>query len=187
MVRKGANAGLTAGIDAGADDFFRAYSESVHRLGTPVFSRHYFRTLREVFKDDCEILTVRSGARVVASVMSFYFRDEVLPYYGGGTAAARELAANDFMYWEVMRRACERGMRVFDFGRSKRDTGSYFFKKNWGFEPRPLGYEYLLVKGRHVPEHNPLNPRYRGLIGVWKRMPRALANAIGPHIVRGLG
>lgn len=187
MVRKGIKAGLEATIDADPDDFYRAYSESVHRLGTPVFSRRYFRKLLQVFGSDCEILTVRSGQRLVSSVMSFYFRDEVLPYYGGGTAAARELAGNDFMYWEVMRRACERGMRIFDYGRSKRGTGSFDFKKNWGFEPKPLAYEYLLVKGRHVPRHNPLNPKYRHLIRVWQRMPLALANAIGPHIVRGLG
>ena len=50
------------------------------------------------------------------------------------------------------------GLRVFDYGRSKRGTGSFDFKKNWGFEPQPLHYEYLLVKGKRVPEHNPLNP-----------------------------
>ena len=187
MVRKGIKAGLQASIDVDTEDFYRAYSDSVHRLGTPVFSKRYFRKLREVFGADCEILTVRSGRQVVSSVMSFYFRDEVLPYYGGGTAAARELAANDFMYWEVMRGACARGTRIFDYGRSKQGTGSFSFKKNWGFEPKPLGYEYLLVKARELPQHNPLNPKYRHFINAWKRMPLALANAIGPHIVRGLG
>lgn len=187
MVRKGIKAGLVASVDEGIADFYRAYSESVHRLGTPVYSKGYFRALREVFGRDCEVITVRSDGAVVASVLSFYFRDEVLPYYGGGTAAARALAANDFMYWEVMRRACQRGVRVFDYGRSKQGTGSYAFKKNWGFEPAPLSYEYLLVQGRRVLQHNPLNPRYRHLIRVWQRMPRALANALGPHIVRGLG
>jgi FemAB-related protein (PEP-CTERM system-associated) len=187
MVRKGIKAGLQAGLDVDTADFYRTYSDSVHRLGTPVFSRRYFRKLCEVFGQDCEILTVRSGRQAVSSVMSFYFRDEVLPYYGGGTAAGRELAANDFMYWEVMRRACARGAHVFDYGRSKQGTGSFAFKKNWGFEPKPLGYEYLLVRGRELPQHNPLNPKYRHFIRAWKRMPLALANAIGPHIVRGLG
>jgi len=119
--------------------------------------------------------------------MSFYFRDEVLPYYGGGTEEAREVAGNDFMYWEVMRRACERGLRVFDYGRSKRGTGSFDFKKNWGFEPQPLHYEYRLVRGKRVPELNPLNPKYRLLIKLWQLLPLALANRIGPHIVKGLG
>ena len=187
MVRKGIKAGLTSEIDPGIARFFAAYSESVHRLGTPVFSRKFFSMLKEVFGDDCEVLTVTLDGRVVSSVMSFYFRDEVLPYYGGGVSAARDVAGNDFMYWELMRRACERGLKVFDFGRSKRGTGSFDFKKNWGFEPSPLYYEYFLVKDRSVPEINPLNPKYRLFIEAWKRMPLALANVVGPHIVKNLG
>ena len=123
----------------------------------------------------------------MSGVLSFYFRDEVLPYYAGDTLAARDLAANDFKYWELMRRACERGIRVFDFGRSKRDTGSFAFKKNWGFEPSPLCYEFLLLKRKSIPENNPLNPKYRAFIGLWRHLPLGVANALGPHIVRSLG
>ena len=187
MVRKGIKAGLASEIDADTTRFFDAYSASVHRLGTPVFSRRYFRLLKETFGEDCEVLTVTLDGKLVASVLSFYFRDEVLPYYGGGVEAARAVAGNDFMYWELMRRACERGLKVFDFGRSKRGTGSFDFKRNWGFEPTPLHYEYFLVRDRAVPEVNPLNPKYRLFIEAWKRLPRPLANAIGPHIVRQLG
>ena len=187
MVRKGIKAGLVSEIDTDTQRFFHAYSSSVHRLGTPVFSRKYFRILKEVFDEDCEILTITVEGRVISSVMNFYFRDEVLPYYGGGTAEARNLAGNDFMYWEVMRRACEKGCRMFDYGRSKLGTGSYDFKKNWGFEPQPLYYEYHLVRGQNVPDHNPLNPKYRLFIKAWQRMPLALANVIGPHIVKNLG
>ena len=187
MVRKGIKAGLTGEIDDGVERFFAAYSQSVHRLGTPVFPRRYFEILRETFGADCEVLNVTRNGVLVASVMSFYFRDEVLPYYGGGTEEAREVAGNDFMYWELMRRACERGLRVFDYGRSKRGTGSFDFKKNWGFEPQPLNYEYRLVKGKRVAEVNPLNPKYRLLIKLWQRMPLSLANRIGPLIARSLG
>ena len=187
MVRKGIKAGLAGEIDADTTRFFRAYSASVHRLGTPVFSCRFFRLLKDEFGDDCEVLTITLDGRVVSSVMSFYFRDEVLPYYGGGVPEARALAGNDFMYWDLMRRACERGLKVFDFGRSKRGTGSFDFKKNWGFEPAPLHYEYFLVNDRAVPEVNPLNPKYRLFIQAWKKLPLPLANAIGPHIVKNLG
>jgi FemAB-related protein (PEP-CTERM system-associated) len=187
MVRKGIKAGLVGKVDADTTRFFEAYSASVHRLGTPVFSRKFFRLLKEEFGDDCEVLTITLDGKVISSVMSFYFRDEVLPYYGGGVDAARALAGNDFMYWDLMRRACERGLRVFDFGRSKRGTGSFDFKKNWGFEPTPLHYEYFLVTARAAPEISPLNPRYRLFIQLGKKMPLALGNVIGPHIVRNLG
>jgi FemAB-related protein (PEP-CTERM system-associated) len=119
--------------------------------------------------------------------MNFYFRDEVLPYYGGGTAAARVRYGNDFMYWEVMRRAAARGYRLFDYGRSKLGTGSFAFKKNWGFVPEPLQYRFRLAPGAAIPDLNPLNPKFRLFIAAWKRLPLPVANAIGPHIVRGLG
>ena len=114
--------------------------------------------LKEEFGESCEVLTVTNAGKVVSSVLSFYFRDEVLPYYGGGPAEARELKANDFMYWELMRRSAERGIRVFDYGRSKVGSGSYSFKKNWGFEPEPLPYQYRLVKAQSVPNVSPNNP-----------------------------
>lgn len=187
MIRKGIEAGLVSEIDAGIERFFDAYSTSVRNLGTPVFGRSYFRCLREEFGEDCEVLTAVHQGAPVASVMSFYFRDTVMPYYGGGGRGAREVKANDFMYWELMRRAVDRGYRVFDYGRSKRGTGSFDFKKHWGFEPQPLHYQYYLLRGRSMPDVSPANPKYRLFIGVWKRLPLAVTRIAGPLVARSLG
>lgn len=188
MVRKGIKNGLRSEIDNTADRFFALYADNVHRHGTPALPKRYFDTLQRVFGDDCEILTVVDPeGHPLSSVLSFYFRDEVLPYYAGDDLTARELAGNDFKYWELMRRACERGIRVFDYGRSKQGTGSYAFKKNWGFEPQPLYYEYCLYKREGIPQNNPNNAKYRLLIEAWRRMPIGLANWLGPFIVRNLG
>ena len=187
MVRKGILNKLQSEIDDDIGRLYRVYAESVHNLGTPVFSRSYFRILREEFPTSSDIVTVTCHGRAVASVFNFYFRDEVLPFYGGGLRVARALAANDFMYWEVMRRACERGYRTFDFGRSKIGTGSYAFKRNWGFLPKPLVYQYRLAAGRSIPDLHPLNPKLGMLIAVWKRLPLAVATRLGPMIVRGIG
>ncbi|MCC7486313.1 MAG: FemAB family PEP-CTERM system-associated protein [Burkholderiales bacterium] len=188
MVRKGIKNGLASEFDPDVNRFYALFAENVHRQGTPVLPRRYFELLRRVFGDDCRVLTVLDVAgSPVSSVLTFYWRDEVLPYYAGDAVAARELAGNDFKYWALMRDAAERGCRLFDYGRSKRDTGSFHFKKNWGFEPQPLAYEYFLVKGRGVPDVNPLNPKYRLFINAWRRMPLGLANLIGPYVVKGLG
>ena len=188
MVRKGAKLGLASTIDPDSRRFFALYADNMHRHGTPPFSRRYFERLSDTFGADCEVLTIADARGVpVSSVLSFYFCDGVLPYYAGDSVAARELAANDFKYWELMRRAAERGVKRFDYGRSKRGTGSFDFKKNWGFEPTPLAYEYRLFTRDTVPENNPLNPKYRAMIAVWRRLPRVFVNAIGPSIVRNLG
>ncbi|MEO8304490.1 MAG: FemAB family XrtA/PEP-CTERM system-associated protein [Betaproteobacteria bacterium] len=188
MVRKAIKNGLTGEIDATPDRFFALYADNMHRHGTPALPKSYFAALQREFGPDCEVLTVSTPeGRPLSSVLSFYFRDEVLPYYAGDDVAARELAANDFKYWDLMRRACERGLKVFDYGRSKQGTGSYAFKKNWGFEPRALHYEYRLFRGDAIPQNNPMNPKFRAFIALWRRLPIGVANRLGPAIVRNLG
>ena len=188
MVRKGIKNGLISTVDRNTDRFFKVFADNVHRHGTPAMPKRYFDTLLQVFGNDCEILTVTgSDGQLLSSVLSFYFRNEVLPYYAGDDESARHLAANDFKYWELMRRSCERGLKIFDYGRSKQGTGPYAFKKNWGFEPQPLHYEYCLYKRDSIPQNNPNNAKYKLFIEAWRRMPIGLANWLGPHIVRNLG
>ena len=187
-VRKAIKRGLTSVSDGDTDRLHRIYAESVRNLGSPVFPRRYFRLLGEAFPGAHDVTTVLHEGCPVAAVLNFHFRDQVLPYYGGGTHAARALSANDFMYWDVMRRAGrERGARLFDFGRSKAETGAFSYKRNWGFTEEPLHYCYRLAPGGRIPDNNPNNPKYRLLIAAWKRLPLSIANVLGPPIVRGLG
>jgi FemAB-related protein (PEP-CTERM system-associated) len=188
MVRKGIQEGLLSEWDETTERLYGVYSESVRNLGTPVFSAKYLRILREEFGEDCSVLIITHDRQDVAAVMSFYFRDEVIPYYGGSTAAARTIkGVNHFMYWELMRHSADQGYRLFDFGRSKAGTGPYTFKKNFGFEPQALPYEYYLVTSDTMPDVNPLNPRYRLMINVWSKLPLPVANLIGPFLARSLG
>ena len=188
MVRKGIKANLVSVVDDDLDRFFALYADNVHRHGTPAQSRRYFETLQKTFDGDCRVLTVVTpDGKAVSSVLSFLFRNEVLPYYAGDAVVSRESAANDFKYWELMRRSAEAGYTLFDYGRSKVGTGPYDFKRNWGFAPQPLHYEYKLIRAPRVPENNPLNPKYRAFIALWQRMPLTLANRLGPLIAKSLG
>ena len=188
MVRKGIKLGLKGVVENNVDRMFEAYANSVLRLGTPVFPKKYFAKLQQVFGKECEVRSIyTSDDRLVASVLSFYWRDEVVPYYGGGMDLAREVAGNDFMYWNLMQAAAARGCRIFDYGRSKLGTGAYDFKKNWGFTATPLPYEYKLYGADKLPDNNPLNPKYQLFIKMWKKLPLPVANFLGPYIVRNLG
>ncbi len=188
MVRKGLAAGLRHEIDADAGRFFALFADNVHRHGTPAMSRAWFEALMAEFGPDAEVLTVLApDGTPVSSVLSFYFRDEVLPYYAGDAPAARDLAANDYKYWALMQHAVRRGARLFDYGRSKLGTGPYNFKKNWGFTPQPLSYEFQLLAGDGVPQHNPNNPKYQLMIRAWRKLPLSVANRLGPLIVKNLG
>ena len=186
VVRKAREQGFEITVERRARPFYDLYARTVRDHGTPVPPRRFFEALLEVFGQACEILTVRQDGRPISSVMSFFYRDKVLPYYTGSLPEARRIGANDMMYWALMRRAVERGATVFDFGRSKVETGPYSFKSNWGFSPRPIAHQYLLIGRDTLPNLNPTNPRYAKLIAAWQRLPLPLANAISPFISRSL-
>ena len=168
-------------------DHYRVYSESVRNLGTPVFSRRLFAAVLDAFGNDADILTVRHEGQPVASVLSLYHKGVVMPFWGGGTQAARGLRANDLMYYALMGHARQRGCTHFDFGRSKFGTGAFAFKKNWGFEPQALAYAVWTADGAAPRTVNPLDPKYRMQIAVWQRLPLSIANLVGPFVARGLG
>jgi FemAB-related protein (PEP-CTERM system-associated) len=181
------NPALHVEVGASLDTFFRVYAESVRNLGTPVLPRRFYAAIVEAFGDAVELSAVHGPQGPVAALMTFYFRDRVMPYYGGATPAARPLHAYDLLYWSLMERAAARGATLFDFGRSKRGTGAYDYKTYWGFEPEPLHYDFHLVLGKDLPEINPLNPKYRLMIETWRRLPLPVANTIGPFVARQLG
>lgn len=188
VVRKALKSDMTWRRDDDVDTCWDLYARSMRGLGTPVFGRRYFHALKRVFGEDCDVLTVSTAdGRPLSSVLNFYFRDRVMPFYTGAAPEARGLGAADLMYYRLMRDAVERGHPLFDFGRSKVDTGPFAFKKNWGFTPRPVFHEFRLRDGQSMPDVNPNNPKYQRLIALWKRLPLPVANTIGPWIGRQVG
>ena len=187
MVRVSLKNGLEAEVTrAGLSDFYEIYAASVHRLGTPVFPRFLFTSLLQTFPKDCFFLFVRHGGRRVGGVLTFAFRDTLLPYYGGALREFNHLAVNNFMYWQLMEHGRQTGYRWFDFGRSKRNaaSGSYDFKRHWGMQEVGLEYQYYLRPGVPLPDVNSANPRYQFLVSAWKKLPLPLTKILGPRLVR---
>jgi len=187
-VRKGLANDLEVTVGIGPQDradHYAVYAESVRNLGTPVFPRALFDAVLDAV--DSDILTVRHQGQPVASVLSLFHGDTVLPYWGGGTRAARALRANDRMYFELMRHARMQGCERFDFGRSKAGSGACAFKKNWGFEAEPLSYASWTAPGAAPRDADPTSARHAARIALWRQLPLAIANRLGPAIARGLG
>lgn len=188
-VRRGLGHGMEVRVGRSAEDramHYAVYAESVRNLGTPVFPKRLFDAVMDGFGDQADILTVLHDKQPLASVLSLYHRGAVMPYWGGGTFAARTMRANDVMYYALMNHARARGCDRFDFGRSKVDTGAYHFKRNWGFTPEPLAYATWTANGQAPRDVNPLSPRYKAKIALWRKLPLGLANRLGPLIAQGL-
>ncbi|GJL85507.1 MAG: peptidoglycan bridge formation protein FemAB [Micavibrio sp.] len=179
-VRKGMAINLQTSVNQDINIFYKIYAESVRNLGTPVFSKQYLKDLITIFGKSCEITTIGHQGRALTSVLNFRYKDQILPYYGGGISDARHFSAYPYMYWKVMERAAQEGFKVFDFGRSMEGSGAFSFKKNFGFEPQKLSYQYHLVKAQELPDMDPDSQRNKFLTDAWKLLPLPIANRLGP-------
>jgi FemAB-related protein (PEP-CTERM system-associated) len=184
MVRKSLKAGLEWTEDLSLGAFYEIYARSVHHLGTPVFPLDLFARLRSEFPKHCRIFGVRKGKATIAGVLCLYFRDQVLPYYGGSLSEFAKDAPNNFMYWNLMAQSSREGYRVFDFGRSKRGTGSFQFKSSWSMEVSELPYRYVLVRAKEVPHMSPVDRKFQAPVALWKRLPFGVTKALGPRLIR---
>lgn len=189
-VRRARALGLTARTgtsERDRSDFFRVYGESMRNLGSPIYPQRLFASMLDQFGEDADILTIFNGSEPVASVLSFYFKGVVHPYWGGGSRAARDCFGHELMYFETMCHGSRRGCTRFDFGRSKVGTGNYSFKMNWGLEPQPLRYGVRTAPGAAQRDINPLSPNNRLKVEAWKKLPLWVSNRLGPMLARGLG
>jgi FemAB-related protein (PEP-CTERM system-associated) len=184
VVRKSLKAGLSWTDDLSLPEFYDIYARSVHRLGTPVFSKGLFADLLKNFPKQCKLFGVRKGAKAIAGVICFYFRDEVMPYYGGSLAEHNQDSPNNFMYWNLIAQSCAEGYRFFDFGRSKRGTGAYKFKSSWAMTMNELPYRYHLVRAERVPEMSPVDSKFKLPVTLWKRLPFPWTKILGPPLIR---
>ncbi len=168
--------------------FYELFACNKRRLGSPSLPLRWFRNLFEEFGSRVVLHLVQEpDGRALAGVVSFCFRDTVYAYYSGARPEANQTGANDFVYCRIMEWAAERGYRIFDFGRSRRETGPAAFKKNMGFTPTPLAYDYVLLSSdARPPQFHPSNPRLRLAQRVWSRLPLWFTTKIGGRLSRSL-
>lgn len=188
MVRNAIKKGLVAEFGHHLlSKFYDILALNYHRLGTPVFSKKMFTNFLKYYPESSDILLVNTkDGKKAAAVLFFIHKNRILPYYAGSDFSLRHLGPNDFMYWELMKYGADSGISVFDYGRSKEGTGSFRFKKHWGFRPEPLSYQYYLSSADEVPNLSPANPKYERKIRMWQRMPHFFTRFAGPFISRNI-
>jgi serine/alanine adding enzyme len=187
QVRKGEKGGFTVqwGAEELLDGFHDVLAENMRDLGSPVYGKALFRAILSTFPGAAEICLVRDGAKPVACALLLHGWGVTEVPTASSLKAYNPSNVNMLMYHQLLRRAVERGQRVFDFGRSTTEGSTFKFKKQWGAVPHPATWQYHLLHGE-VGVMRPDNPRYQRAIRLWQRLPVCLTRRLGPLIVRGI-
>lgn len=167
-------------------EFYAVFSRNMRDLGTPVYAPGFFARVVELAGPDCRVAVLRVAGKPVSGGILVGFRDCLEIPWASTLKDANPLGLNMYFYWSVLEYAITRGYRVFDFGRSTKDSGTFRFKQQWGAVAAPLSWHYGLAEPGALPRLNPQNPKYRLAVAGWRRLPLPIANRLGPLLARSL-
>ncbi len=192
QIRKPTKDGFVAESEKGQDisdksiqDFYQVFSQTMKTLGTPVYPQNLFRETIRAFGDRARLTVVRIGGLPVAGGITIGTTSGVEIPWAASLRKYSKSAPNMLLYWETIKNCCFDGYSTFDFGRSSIDSGTFKFKSQWGSEPLPLHWYYLVRKGE-MPEINPDNEKFSLAVKVWKKLPLFASKIIGPYLTRSL-
>jgi FemAB-related protein (PEP-CTERM system-associated) len=186
-VRKAEKSGATFSVGTAEElnDFYRVFGLNMRDLGTPVYSPAFFQNVLR-FAKDAAVLLVRHEGRPAAAAIALRRGERVeLPWICSDYSQS-SFSANEYLYWNAIQWACRSGARELDLGRCSIDGGTFRFKMQWNPKVRPLFWYYWLASGIELPELSANNPKYALAVRCWKKVPLALANRVGPWIVRNI-
>jgi len=182
-IRKAEKSGLEIEVDSGdLSTFYNLYIRRLRDLGSPPYPLSFFRKLMKEFGDSVKISLVKKGDRIIASCFSIIYKDTIHAMLAG--ADRRHLSLNPYslMYWKIIESAASQGVKYFDFGRSRLGTGSYDFKKNWGFPSTQLYYQYYLGSAQKHPQLESGSILTRTFQITWRLLPLPVVAWLGPKI-----
>jgi len=168
------------------EDFYTVFSRNMRDLGTPVYSKEFFRNILHAFPGESRIIIIHLNARPVAAgfLMSHGNRLEIP--WASTIRDINHTSINMLLYWETLKWAILKRYSHFDFGRSSRDSGTFRFKQQWGAVPVQLYWHYWLGDNTDMPSLSPSNPKFALMIKIWKQLPITVTRWLGPMIVKNL-
>jgi FemAB-related protein (PEP-CTERM system-associated) len=168
------------------DDFYQVFCFNMRDLGTPVYSKIFFKNILEQFEPHTRIVVVYWQGKPVSAGFLMRYRDRLEIPWASTVQYANKISVNMYLYWQILCFAIETQCTEFDFGRSTINEGTYRFKRQWGAEPQQCYWYYWVPAQGELPNLSPKNKKFELAISIWKKLPLAITNRLGPLIVKNL-
>jgi FemAB-related protein (PEP-CTERM system-associated) len=186
LTNKAVRAGVEILNGSGSfEEAYPAYLRAMRDKGTPTLGIQFFRKLMAEFPGCFRFFLVRHEEQILGGGFVTPFKDTVYCTWGGMLREFYHLRPNHLLYWETLKFGAENGFHWLDLGRSKRDSGTFVFKKNWGAKPQPLYQQYYLNGVDEPPSvggGREDDAQYRLFTSAWRRLPLPLTEILGPQV-----
>lgn len=166
------------------DVFYYVFSRNMHNLGSPVHSKEWIKNVLVNYGENARMGLVFKDKEPVGCGINLYTKHTASIPWASTLREYNRLSPNMLLYWNFLKYAADNTQKVFDFGRSTLDEGTYRFKKQWGAEPESLFWFQIHlseIPGEGEYEAKTSNDRAM-LANIWARLPLSLVNFVGPRV-----
>jgi FemAB-related protein (PEP-CTERM system-associated) len=185
QVRRPQKEGVTVRFGADlVESFHQVFAQHMRDLGTPTQPARLFETIAERFGNDVWFGCAFLAGQPVAAGCAFRWGNEVELAWASALRQHSRIAPNMLLYWSFMERCVAEGVKTFNFGRCTPDSGTHQFKRQWGAtRDEPLWWYHAGPRaGQGTP--SPDGGAFAWGPRIWRRLPLALTNRLGPAVVR---
>lgn len=160
--------------------FYYVYSHNMHDLGSPVHHQEWIEKVLVQYGENARMGLVFKEDQPVGCGIILLTQYTVSIPWASTLRKYNRLSPNMMLYWNFLQYAVDIEKKVFDFGRSTPNEGTYHFKKQWGAEQEQLcWYRFNETQLKEGPPQGLSRGR---LEKIWQKMPFTLANFIGPKV-----
>jgi lipid II:glycine glycyltransferase (peptidoglycan interpeptide bridge formation enzyme) len=167
--------------------FHRVFAQHMRDLGTPTQSRALFDAIADVFPTDAHFAVAYHQNTPIACGCGFTWNGEFEITWASSLRSHNAMSPNMLVYWELMAKMSADGVRLFNFGRCTKDSGTYRFKMQWGSREEALWwYQHSrnATANGTAATPSPDQGVFAMATRMWQRLPVSVASLLGPRIVR---
>jgi hypothetical protein len=161
--------------------YYRILVDHHHRAGIPYPSRGWVNSL---IADTYDIALLKLDGKIVAATLAKKFKDSIsFPLTALGSDSEESMTFAYRLYWELLKRQIEDGVRIFHSGRIPNNNDVPAYRLGWGGEHHGYYYQYFGYGGKTESENKGGEGRGR-FETLWKKVPKPITSLVNPYLVR---
>jgi lipid II:glycine glycyltransferase (peptidoglycan interpeptide bridge formation enzyme) len=185
-IQKGVHVKIQKSLES-IEEYYRLHCITRKRHGLPPQPLYFFKKIYEhiISKKKGFVALATYKKKVIAGAVFFQFGHKAIFKYGASDPRYLYLRPNNLVMWEAIKRYCQNGFKIFNFGRTElKHKGLLQFKRGWGVKEEILNYyKYDLKENCFVIKKVGIKSSYR----FFKVMPAPILRFAGNILYRHVG
>ena len=165
--------------------YYNLYLKESKEIGSPPHSYNFFTSLFKNLRKNVVINIALKEDKPIAGLIIFLGEKWANLWQSISLHRYRNLNASYLLIWDSITKLSSNGFRIFDFGRTREETGIHFFKKRWGGYEQDI-YHFIFSENKQYKKIDPYDRKFIFLSKIWRKLPIKIIEKIGNRTIGGI-